>query len=439
LRCSAAAGRRAFLETRNTTFDVVRVGLATTMLCVVGVLAAPAGAAITKVDRYGTIVLNGRKVFPIVLSKGPERGSTTPAGRDGLAEVAAAGVNFVRVGPAAAWTDAELADAIEWNRAAAARGLNTWVNLASLSRMRPGSWQEELIRHVIGSLEGDPSGSAIGMWKGVDEPWRLRVRPPSLRFAYCLATGRGERRWCAGRRPIDTDHVWVTVQAPRAGVWSLAPYSAVTDVHGVNKYPIAIGDPDPKLDEVGSWTNVLSLATPTRSVWTTLQVCWTWSYDAAGNVALPTMPQERYMVYDAIVNGARSLAFYGANNPRCWGAVDSVYGWNWTFWEAVLGPLIREISAGSPIAPALVNPGSTRVLLTSDPTVEAISRRGAGRDLWVIATRSGDGSQPVTISGLPSGVTAGAVYTEDRGVSAAAGSFTDTFDRWAVHVYRFRR
>jgi hypothetical protein len=392
------------------------------------VTASSAGAAVTKLDRHGTVVLDGRKVFPIVLAKGP------PA--DGLREVAAAGVNFVKVGPTRTWTDADVADAIGWNRAAAAAGLHTWVNLSSLSQARPGGWREALLRHVVGSLEADPSGRAIGMWKGADEPWRFRLRPSSLRFAYCLATGRGKRSWCAGRLPIDRDRVWVTVQAPRAGVWSLASYSEVTDVHGVNHYPIAIGDPDPDLGEVGSWTNVLRWATPNRAVWTTLQVCWSWSYDAAGNIALPTFAQERFMVYDAIVNGARALAFYGGQNPKCWGQLDSAGGWNWTFWERVLEPLVREIGAGSAIAPALVNPGSTRSLPTSDPTVRAISRRGPGGETWVIATRSGEGSQPVTIGGLPAAAASAGVYTEARSVPVANGSLTDTFDRWAVHVYR---
>ena len=48
------------------------------------VLADGASAAVTRLDRHGTIVLDGRKVFPIVLAKGP------PA--DGLATVAQAGV-----------------------------------------------------------------------------------------------------------------------------------------------------------------------------------------------------------------------------------------------------------------------------------------------------------------------------------------------------------
>ena len=144
------------------------------------------------------------------------------------------------------------------------------------------------------------------------------------------------------------------------------------------------------------------------------------------------------MVYVAIMNGARNLAFYGANNRNCWGPVDALYGWNWTFWNDVLKGLVEEIKATSPIAPALVNPGSTRVLRSDDPSVQVISRRGAGRDLWVIAARSGEGTRAVTISGLPFGATTASVYTEARSVRAAGGAFSDSFDRWDVHVYRFR-
>lgn len=390
-------------------------------------LCQPAAAASTRLDRHGTVVLDGRKVFPIALAKGP------PAG--GLAEVAAAGVTVLKVGPARDWRDADVAAAIADNRAAAAHGLHTWVNLSAFAQLRPGRWRESLLRHVVGSLEADPSGAAIALWKGADEPWRYRMRPSSLRFAYCLATGR-RRDWCAGRPPADTGRLWVTVQAPRAGVWSLAPYSAVTDVHGVNSYPVAIGDFDPELGEPGSWTNVLSLATPNRAVWTTLQICWRWSYDAAGNVQLPTREQQRFMIYDSILNGARALAFYGGQNPKCWGQLDAAAGWNWTYWERVLEPLVREIGAGSPLAPALRNPGTTRELPTSDRSVRAISRRGRNGDLWVIAARrSGEEPADVTIGGVPT--LRADVYTEARSLQAMGGALTDAFDRWAVHVYRF--
>ena len=401
-------------------------------------LADAAGAAVTRVDRHGTVLLDGRRVFPIVLAKGPERGSRTPSGADALAEVASAGVNFLKIGPGTGtWTSRDIAEAIAWNQEAAARGLYTWVNLSPLSRARPGSWRAALLRRVIGSLERDPSATALGMWKGPDEPWRFRTTIPSLRFAYCLATSRGDPRWCEGKPPADSDHLWVTVQPARGTGPELARYSRVTDVHGVNHYPVALGNPDPDLHEVGRWTDIVAWATPSRSVWTTLQICWLWSYDAHGNFTLPTRQQERYMIYDAILNGARSLAFYGGNNPRCWNAVDASHRWSWTYWEDVLEPLIREIGAISPLAPALLNPWSTRVLASDDPTVQVISRRGAGRDLWVIAARRGEGNRAVTISGLPPVTQAGSVYTEERSVTATAGSFTDTFDRWDVHVYRF--
>jgi hypothetical protein len=402
-------------------------------------LAAPglAAGATTRVDPAGTILVDGRKVFPVVLAKGPQRGSTTPAGGDALAEIAAAGVNFVKVGPGTGtWTSADIADAISWNREAVAHGFYTWVNLATLARARPNSWRAALLRKVIGALERDPSASALGMWKGADEPWRYRTTVPSLRFAYCLATSRGARRWCAGKRPADSDHLWVTVQPARGSGPELAPYSRVTDVHGVNHYPVSLGNPNPDLREVGRWTDILAWATPNHAVWTTLGICWRWSYDGEGNFALPTRREQRYMIYTAILNGARSLAFYGGNLAQCWNEVDARYRWSWTYWDRVLAPLVREIGALSPLAPALVNPATTVVLPTSDPNVQAISRRGAGGDLWVIAARNGEGTAPVSIGGLPQSATLAEVFTEGRTAPILGGTLTDAFSRWEVHVYR---
>ena len=107
------------------------------------------------------------------------------------------------------------------------------------------------------------------------------------------------------------------------------------------------------------------------------------------------------MLYDAILNGARSIAFYGGNNPNCWTASDSQYGWNWSFWSSVLKPLLGEINSLSPLAPALVNPATTQTLPANDATTQAISRQGNSGDLWVIAARHGAGTAHVTIGGLP--------------------------------------
>ena len=146
------------------------------------------------------------------------------------------------------------------------------------------------------------------------------------------------------------------------------------------------------------------------------------------------------MIYDAIINGARGLSFFGGENPACWDLSDKETGWNWTFWNTTLAPLIREIKARSPLGPVLRSPDSTRDLSTADPTTEAISRTvatPAGPQLWVIAARSGRGARPVTITGLPRTAKWASVYAENRAVRVVDGTLTDRFARWQVHVYRF--
>ena len=144
------------------------------------------------------------------------------------------------------------------------------------------------------------------------------------------------------------------------------------------------------------------------------------------------------MMYDAIINGANAINFFGGQDVNCWNSTDTQFGWNWTFWSNVLKPLLSEVNATSPLAPALVQPGSGPALTANDSTTEVICRQGATpNDLWVIAARYGSGTQSVTISGLPATVTSGAVYTENRSVNVSNGSFTDNFGQSDVHVYHF--
>src|SRR5205823_6185120 len=124
----------------------------------------------------------------------------------------------------------------------------------------------------------------------------------ALRFAYCRATGRADASWCGGEPVLDTAHQWVTIEAPRGTATQLRPYSDVTDIHGVDVYPVTLQSTAPNLHDVGTWTSTVASVTPGHAVWTTLQVCASGSYDANGHYVLPTPTQERYMAYDAIVN-----------------------------------------------------------------------------------------------------------------------------------------
>ena len=115
-----------------------------------------AGAATTRLDAQGTVLVDGRKVFPIVLAKGPE-GS-------GVAEVADAGVNFLKVGPASSpWVAADFDDALERNREAAARGIYTWVNLATLADATARAPSARWPRHRTPRSEATVSTSTDAM------------------------------------------------------------------------------------------------------------------------------------------------------------------------------------------------------------------------------------------------------------------------------------
>jgi hypothetical protein len=400
--------------------------------------ARVASAAPGPIDAPGTGLLPGG-AYPIVLSPGPPLGSKTPWGIDALAETASAGVNVFRVGPGGPWTSDTIASALAWDRAAAARHVYTWVNLSGYSQALPGSADDRGLTRVVTALTADPSGGAVALWRGRDEPWWSDIAPPALQFAYCRVTARGDASWCAGEAGLHSRPLWVTIEAPLGTAADLAPYGAVTDIHGVDIYPITLGNPLPDLHRVGIWTSILASIVPAAPVWATLQICahTSWS-TATGAFVLPSREQERYMAYDAIANGAQALAFYGGDNPHCWNASDAKYGWNWTFWQDVLKPLVHELAASAPIAPALRNVQTNTFVATSDLTTEAVVRQGTSLDdMWLIALRSGTGSATVTFSGLPAWARSGSVYTENRAVTASAGSFRDSLGQWDVHVYHF--
>jgi hypothetical protein len=402
-------------------------------------LAGGASGATTSFNRTRTILFNGKPTFPLVLSPGPPLGGKTPWGTNGLAETAAAGINVYRTGTGGIWNDSDIDTQLAWNRAVGALDAYTWPNLGGYSQALPGSPEDEGLANVVSTLTNDPSGSAIAFWKGRDEPWFSDIAPSALQFAYCRVTSRGDPSWCDGENPLDPSQLWVTIEAPRGSAYDLAPYSSVTDVHGVDIYPVTLAHPAPNLHAVGTWTDTLTSITPFAPVWTTIQICSSGSVDkTTGTYVIPTYQEERYMAYDAIVNGAKALTFFGGTNPGCFSGSDGTYGFNWSFWQTILQPLVKQLSASSTIAPALINTKKAPVVTTRGSGTETLVRQGTSvDDLWVIAARKGAGSATVTFKGLPRWVHRGGVYTENRSVKASKGSFRDRFSQWDVHVYHF--
>ena len=48
------------------------------------------------------------------------------------------------------------------------------------------------------------------------------------------------------------------------------------------------------------------------------------------------------MTYQAIINGARGLVYFGGHLTKACTPEDAKLGWNWTFWSHVLRPVVEE-------------------------------------------------------------------------------------------------
>lgn len=415
------------------------------------------------VDRStGALLVDGRTVFPLVLSNAPPLGAKAPGGGDAFAEIAAGGASFIRTGRGD-WSleslDQQLAAERQMLDAAAAQELHCWLQLGNVPDLpdRATSANEQLLTSIVGELKDHP---ALGAWKGVDEPANPNrpARVPAARLE------RAYRQLKA----VDPAHPVVITQAPVGSLARLIPYRPAFDITGADIYPVSYppgkhaGKGNRDIGVVGTVTQKMVRAAGGKPVWMTLQVAWSGvipSTERPNNVPrFPTLQQERFMAYQAIVHGARGLAFFGGHLTQIASPADAELGWNWTFWGRVLQPLVRELTSDS-IAPALIAPDAKRAVKTAATGVEVVTRQDA-TFLYVIAVRRRGGTSQVSFSGLPhrrngKPMTGGEVLLEYeqeplpppirsdrqtfRTVRATGGRFRDWLAPHDVRIYRFRR
>jgi hypothetical protein len=94
----------------------------------------------------------------------------------------------------------------------------------------------------------------------------------------------------------------------------------------------------------------------------TLQISFSGTIKPGKTLRFPTFPETRFMTYQAIINGARGLLYFGGHIQKSLSPADAKLGWNWTHWNRVLRPVIEEIGSKSPLYPALTTPHSPRPL-----------------------------------------------------------------------------
>ena len=419
------------------------------------------------IDKNGALLLGGKPVFPVVLSNPPPLTGVAPSGLNGLAEVAAGGVNFIRTGIknwALPQSDAQIASQKAILDAAQAHGLYAWLwlgdapNLPPPAAGQPPSAQEQLLVKITEGLKAHP---ALGAYKAYDEPrnpfrgnnW---IRPAGLIRAYQRL------------QQLDPAHAVVITQAPVGTLAQLSPYRAAFDITGADIYPVSYppgvhgGTSNHDLSVVGDVTHKLVQAAGGKPVWMTLQIAWSGAAPSAQHPEIvprfPGLHDERFMAYQAVINGARGLVFFGGHMTQIASPADAAAGWNWRFWEQVLRPLLAELTSTA-VTPALLAPAAGATVKANAADIE-LTTRATPDFLYVLAARRRDDlTSSITFTGLPKKndgtlIHGGQVlfeYVQDplpppikphqifRSVTVTDGGFRDWFGPHDVHIYRFKR
>ena len=377
----------------------------------------------------------------IGLSSGPPLGGKTPSGSDAWSEIASVGVDMLRYYPTWPSKQPDLDKVIEQMKenvaAAAAHSLRLWIGLHPAGN-KLDEESTQVLSAIVGSLKDEPG---VGAWKGADEPEHGGIPATDLVPVYEYV------------KELDPDHPLVLIQAPvcRGGVpltaEAIAAYTPALDITGVDIFPVSYppgkhaARSNTEISVVGDVVSIIAQAAPGKPVWTAIQITWSGVMPPKNVPRFPSLREERFMAYQAIIAGARGLNFFGGELLETMSPADAKAGWNWTFWYEAARPLICELSSPE-VGPALDAPAA-RSEVTADSNDIQLAAREANGFFYVIAVRtSPELTTEVTFSGLPAAISSGEAlfeysHQEFRPVEAENGAFKDWFAPFDAHVYRF--
>lgn len=413
-------------------------------LAVLAIVAPAAfGATTVSIDANNNLVVNGRTIFPLSVAVLPPPDGKTPDGKSAWQEFSDAGINFLRVAPGDywdrhIWNEPGLDVAAKYMDEFAVAKIYAWMTLGgNLSYVKPDDQTtQDKLKKFIERFKDHP---ALGGWKGADEPFWGNVNshgkkpPSSIATTYKII------------HELDPNHPVIIIQAANGTAPELAKYDPYLDITGMDVFPVGypphvIRWANTEISAVGDFTKTIVDAAGGKPVWMSLQIADSGTTKPGKTLRFPTFEQERFMTYEAIIDGARGVNYFGGAidvslNPR-----DKKLGYNWTFWDRVLKPLLAQINEQSPLHDALLAPVSKLPIKVSGAEDIEFTTREVGNDIYILACKRQGDTVNVTFSGLPATQETGDVlYEEPRLVHVKAGSFTDWFGPFDVHVYRFKR
>jgi len=388
-----------------------------------------AGPVKIGIEKDHTLTFNGERFLPLGVAPGPPSDFKTPDGKNGWKELADGGINYFRSGPSEQnWDDATLKK-LEADIAAveAVGGIGAWVFLRELSNLEPNHPEREaMLRRMINKYKDRPG---VFFWKNEDEPAWGKKSPEGLAKGYKLI------------RELDPDRPVITIQAPRNTIEELRRYNDSCDISGADIYPVSIPMgknshlPNKNISVVGDYTKrMVEVVHDQKPIFMVLGVTWSGVVPARGNTLIrPTFEQMRYMTYQAFIDGAKGIHWFGF--PGVLSEKDQPYGWNWTYWYSVMKPLLSEFKKGTELNAVLIAPkDDMKLRVEGADDIEYLARRVNGK-VYVLAAKREGPEAAIKFSGLGAKGTADVMF-ENRSVPVTDGVISDTFKPNAVHIYR---
>ncbi len=409
------------------------------------------GIAIAQVNIVGTnsdlaLTINGTNYFGMAVSPGPAVGALAYNGSDALDELRSGGIQFYRMPVVPTWKSSNALNltTVATNQAAldwcAQHGMLMLFNLNDLSYFSASDTNTPtLLTNLLGLFSAHPG---MGMYKNLDEAW-WGTQSGGQGTVANMTRGYNLIHQLDPLHPVEQTH------APRGTVTDLQPYNSAADILMVDDYPVVtngtVANNPPitntNVSQFGDWAHELSqVANRQRTFWMVEQIAFSGTTPPSHGLIFPTFQQERYMAFQAIVNGARGLMFFGGNvAATLTDTNDFALGWNWTFWTNVLKPLTLQLSPGSPAFDAVVGHDSLLPLVLSGatyPDVEFLVRE-SGTNLYLLATKREGATVNAMFNGLPDWATNATVLFENRTITTSNNALSDSFAQWDVHIYRF--
>ena len=384
----------------------------------------------TAYDNDGMVTVNGERRFILGVYAQPKRGELYDS-ESVMRECASAGFNI-------AYVRGEDPTAIA--TAAVREGLMTWTNVgAPRSENEVPAFRRKVERTAL--LPG------LAIVESVDEPaWTLL--PPERRTPpEAVIRGYAIIRELAPNRLVYLNH------APTNLVSTLQQYNAGTDIVAVDMYPVIPpglvlpkvmfedglqGDlNNPYISQVGEYVRKMRrVAGPNRPVFS-VQQAFAWAMlqpeeiRDASKVLYPTHAQLRFMAYQAIIESANGIYYWGFHEMP----------WPSPHWDAVKS-VVQELGAFEKVLTARTAGVSTEIQYhevghSVDDGLSMLIKDVDGAR-YVLTCNADRYPCRATLSGFGDWGRVSVLH-ESREIDLENGTLTDDWPAFGVHVYRFER